>query len=156
MRSCIDIGIDTQGTACPLPHFGSNFREFLALFLAFEIELADPGLERGAQFRSRLAHPGEHDLARFHPGGQRSAKLADRYDICAISLICQDFQDRKVGVGLDRESQQRIAMSHSGQSIAEDRGMTFQRCFRIDIDRRPDLIGDARHRYIFAVQVPVF
>jgi len=56
MGARIDIGIDAQRALRRHTLGGRDFGKLYALFLAFDIELPDPGVERGDHLGGGLAH----------------------------------------------------------------------------------------------------
>ncbi len=114
---------------------GGELGELLALFLGFEVELADAGVERADQLPVLLAHAREHDVLGRHARGERAGELAARDDVGAEAFALHHAEHREVGVGLDREREVRAAQR--SQRFAEHAGVALERGARIDVDGVP-------------------
>ena len=108
MRARIDIGVHPQRAGRARPMRAGESGEFVALFLAFDVELADPGVERPPHFGMGLADAREDDVLRVHSCGERADQLAAGHDVSAEALVGENLEDGEIGVRLDRERELRV------------------------------------------------
>ena len=121
--------------------------------LGLDIDLADAGLEREGDLGGGLADPREDDLFRRHPGGQGAADLAFGNSVGARALTGQSPEDGEIGIGLDRERDQRIDHAGGDQRLAQHRVVPLEGGGGIDIDRGPDGLRDLRQRHVLAEEL---
>ena len=145
----IDIGVYPEAGRSPLAARGGESGELAPFLARFDVELANPLVEPEREFGIGLADPGEHDLARLHACRQRAHQFAARDDIGAKALPLQHLEHGEVGVGLDREGDQRVPERR--QRLAEHLRMALQGGSRIDIDRCADFRRDAGQRHVLGV-----
>ena len=140
MRAGIDIRVDAQRAVGGQAAFGGEGRKFHALFLAFEVELADAFLKPLDHFPGLLAHAREDDVAGRHSRRQGTGHFPAGDDIRPQPFALHHSQHGEVRVGLDRESD--VDARQDRQRLAENAGVAGQGGARIDIDGGADRIGD--------------
>ena len=138
-----DVGIDPDGHGGADAHRLGDAVDKMQFRLGFDVDLGDAGFQGEGDLALGLADPGEHDPIRRNPGGQRPAQLALGDHVGAGAQDGQGAQDRDIGIGLDREGDQRIDQPRAGERVAQHGVVPLQGGGRIDIDRRSDGPGDA-------------
>ena len=144
----IDIGIDAQGDGRALARRQRHLAQRQQFRLAFDIELIDAGIQRGAHLFAGLADARENDLARRNSRRQRLRQLAARHNVGAGAQLGQRLEHRQVAIGLDRIGDQRAL----GQRFGKDFVVPLQRGAGIAIERRADLFGQRVQPHAFRAQ----
>ena len=120
---------------------------------------ATPASTREGQLCAVLPTPEKTIRPGGHAGGQGAADLALRHRVGPGAQVEQGLQDREVGVGLDREGDQRLAPAGAAQGadkrVAQHGVVPLQRGGGVDIDRRADGLGDLGQGDAFAHEVAV-
>ena len=108
MGSGINIGIDPQHGRRRLAHRPGKFGNRHTFFFELDIELANPGIDRFAQFVRRFADAGKDNVGGRHARGERALHLTDRDDVRAKALARQDAEYGEIGICLDRKGNMDI------------------------------------------------
>ena len=146
MGAGVDIRVDAIGDRRALAHGDGDLREHFRFRFAFQIELVDAMVQRQAHFIGGLADAGKDDAAGRDARRDGAQQLAARHDIGAKAQLRQRRQHGGIGVGLDREGDQRVGQLR--QAITKNADMPFQRGGGIDIDGRADGLGNGLHRHL--------
>ncbi len=146
------VGIDADGDGLARALVGGDGRQQVKLRLRLHIDLGHPDLDGEGQFRRRLADAGKDDP--FGRGARRqgAADFALGDGVGPGPQGEQGLKHRQVGIGLDREGDQRRARPHAAQGVAQHGEMPLEGGARIDVDRRADLLGDPGQGNILAGQ----
>ena len=144
-----DVRIDSKGDRRVDAERGRHLRHHFRLDDRFQVELAQPDLERIGHFAGGLADARKHDPLGREAGGDGAAELADRHDVGAHPLGGKRRQHRRVGIGLDGKGGQRI---DPADRRAEHPRVALHRCRGIDIDGGADRRGDVGQRHVLAMQ----
>src|SRR3546814_1804729 len=86
---------------------GVDFERNLGFRLTFKIERKNAKVQREAHFLSGLADTVENNLASYDACRHAPANFARRYDIRSQTKPRQCRQNSGIGIGLDREGDQR-------------------------------------------------
>src|SRR5262249_7253194 len=148
----VDVGVDPQRDPRPGAGGARDPVDRLELLGAFDVERADPGLERAPDLGFGLADSREHDLAgvaaRAHPAHQ----LAVRHDVGAGAQLDQHTEDAEARVGLDRVAH---AVRDTLERGVERAVRALQLGAAVHVDWRADLARDPRERHLLAAQLVV-
>ena len=153
MATRCDVGIDAKADRRGLPHCGRDGRQHFRLVGQFQVELVEATLERKAHLVLGLADARKDDLVAGNARGTRSLIFAARDDVGAEARSGERRNDRAIGIGLDRISDQRIVERR--QRGAKRVDVTAHRRGRIDIDRRADGRRNLGKRHVFAMKLAV-
>ena len=118
---------------------------------AFGIDLAGAGIERRADFLSRLADTGKDDLFRRDAGGQRACHLAAGNNVRAGAVPRQQADDAKCRIGLERKMDRPVYRRHCGGKAAI---IIADAVTGIDIERAAMAGGNVAERHAPAQSRP--
>jgi hypothetical protein len=139
MAARVDVGVDAQRHArLPLLAAGDG-RDAIELAGRLGIDRADVARDREFELGARLAHAGEHHLARREAGAQRDLDLAAGVRVGAAAERAQQPCDGERRVGLQRVVDgMRIAVERAidGRVRLPDGART------VDVERRANAIDD--------------
>ena len=137
----VDTGVDADGDLDGAALVGGDGGEHLDLGFGFDVELQDAGVDAGGHLAGLLADPRKHDALPRHARRQRPRQLAARHDIGPRPQPRQRRQHRQIGIGLDREGDQRRTAAQPRHRIGEDPVMAFERRCGIAVEWRADGLG---------------
>ena len=152
MRVRGDIDIDPQRHWRRDPARRRDTADGLDLGRAFGVDLADAGIQRGANFRGGFADSRKDDLCGRHAGGKRALQLTARDNVGTGPLAGQQRDHAKRRIGLQREMHLAVNRRHRGGKIAVIGADTIA---RIDIERRAVRCRDILQRQAANDQTPV-
>jgi hypothetical protein len=111
--------------------------------------------ERIGHFFARFADACEDDLVGRHTSGARPAQLAFRHHVHAGAQPRHGGEYRLIGIGFDREADQRIETLRD-ERVGQHLIVPLKRRRRVHIKRRADLPRDLGEADIFGVQDAVY
>ncbi len=148
----IDVRVDPDGDVGVDAKRRRDARKGFQFRHRFDIDLHDPGIERGGHFRCCLADAGKNDLRRRHPGNQGALQLAPRNHVGAGPQPGQGGDHGEVGIGLDGVADGGV---ESADSFGEDPVMALQGGRRIAVKGRADIVGDPPYRHRLGAQFTI-
>src|SRR6266480_3060789 len=148
----IDVGIDAQADRRLFADAGGDFVQRKQLFLRFDVEHQYAGMESVFDFLLFLADPRKDNFFRVGADFQRAEKLAARHDVKAAAFLREAAQQREVGIGLHRKTDD---MASLGEGLIENLEMALERRETIDIRRRANSLRDALERHALGEHFPV-
>ncbi len=104
MSDRIDIRIDTQRDRRHLAERRSNPRDFAYFGLGFTVETVDARFKCIPDLRFRFSDAGKHDRTGIGSGRKNPIEFTAGDDVESGSFLCQRCQDRKIRIGLYRET----------------------------------------------------
>ena len=106
VRSRVHIRVHAQAHPRRAANLCRHLRQHFQLGRAFHVEAAHASLQALLHLTARLAHPGEHHLARIAACCEDTLQLTARYDVKPAACLGEGLQHRQVGVGLHGEAHQ--------------------------------------------------
>jgi hypothetical protein len=136
-----NVGIQSHGYLRDPTERPCRRRDFLQLLERLDVQRADAGLDRRANLILALADAGEDDPIGGDPSPNALRQLAAGDDVGAEPLFCDDAEDGKRVVGLDRVAGQ---VRDAGERRFERPDPFTEAVEIVRVERRPDLGGDGR------------
>src|SRR5262245_3032239 len=136
-----NVGIQSYGHLRHPTERSGGRRDFLQLLERLDVQRADAGLDRRANLVLALANAGEDDSIGGDPSPKALRQLAAGDDVGAELLLCDDAEDGKRVVGLDRVAGQ---VRDAGERRFERSDPFTEAVEVVRVERRPDLGGDGR------------
>ncbi len=149
-----DFGVDPDRDAGPRPRRLGQFGHQGEFGLRLDIDLPHPRGDGEGDLARGLSDPGKNDLGRPDAGGQGATNLPFRDRVRARPKTRQTRQNRKIGIGLYREGDERARQGRLAvQSLTENLIVPREGGRGIDIDGRADLPRDLLQRHLFAEEL---
>src|SRR5262249_17865774 len=120
------------------------------LRLGFDVEGKDAAVERKGHLLASLADTREHNLLRRNAHGERATKLAFGHDIHACTLPRERGEHAEIGIGLDREADERVG--RAGNGVGEHPVVALESRRRIAIEGSPYCVGKIGKVDLFGVE----
>ena len=130
MRLRIHIRVHPQADRRDFAHARRHFVQAFQLGGRLDVEAQNTGIQSHAHFRNRLSHAREHDFARITAGSEHTLQFASGHDVETRAQASEYIQDRQVGIGFHRITDQ---MFPALQRIGELAQVIRQRGARIHI-----------------------
>jgi len=145
----VDVRIDSQGHPGLHLQPAGDAVDLLQFLGGLQVKQQDIRLESRLDLFGLFAHPGIDDLRRVHSSRQRPVEFAAGDDVRPGPQPAEQPQNRQVGVGLCRETDD---MGKLGEGGIEDPVVMGQGSGAIQIKRRAHLLGDFSYRHVFAAE----
>ena len=108
MGAGVHIRVDPHRDRGHLAHLPGDAIEDLQFRRGFQVEAVNPQLQRPGHLSRLLAHAGEYHLTGVCSRSHHPLQLAAGDDIETRTQACQQVEDREVGIGLYRITDQVV------------------------------------------------